>query len=188
MNFVCASSRARLALSSAFCSSTALDRRPAASTNSFFMRTASSQRDTRSVRFLICPCQYVCCSSCTHMSSRFISLSASIRATFAASANLNSERRRNLSCSMFSTLAGPAAISVSALLEVFLNQGRLLSQEAHVLVRGFHEVGKHLHSLLEGFRELPLLLVAPRGFQAAQAAVQARDQALKLVVEAIQVG
>ena len=75
----------------------------------------------------------------------------------------------------------------STLLEIFLDQIGLLGQKGDVLGRGFEEIGENFNSLLEGFGEFALLLVTPGGFEAAQATVQAGDQRLHLVVEAVEV-
>src|SRR5258707_4750219 len=68
------------------------------------------------------------------------------------------------------------------LLQILLNQRRLLPEERNVLLGGFQEIGEHFGSRGEGLHELALLLVAPGGFEAGQLAVQTRHERLQLLV------
>src|SRR5262249_27753372 len=49
------------------------------------------------------------------------------------------------------------------------------------------EPAEDLHGLFKGLGELALLLVAPRPFEAAQAAVQAGEEGREFVVESVEV-
>src|SRR6186713_2229429 len=115
-----------------------------------------------------------------------MSASASVSAALAASANLKSARLKFAIASMDATLASDNRQS-SSLLQIVLDQRRLLPQELHVLVRRFEEISQPLGGLLEGFGELSLLLVTPGLLERAHLAMQAGDEALQLVVEAIEV-
>src|SRR5687767_2020937 len=63
---------------------------------------------------------------------------------------------------------------------------RLLAEEHHVLPRGVEEGAVGLAGRLERLGELPLLLVAPGALQAPQARVESGEEAVKLVVEAVE--
>jgi hypothetical protein len=74
------------------------------------------------------------------------------------------------------------------LLEILFDQRRLFAEKLHVLMRCFEKAAKGSHRLLERLGKFALFLVSPGGFQPAQAAIQALDQGLKVVIESIEIG
>src|SRR3954469_25857625 len=78
--------------------------------------------------------------------------------------------------------------AISSLLQILLDQRRLLRQELNVRVRVFQERPEPLSRLLERLGEFSLLLIAPRLLQCAHLAVQPRHESLKLVIEPVEVG
>src|SRR5262245_6056120 len=112
---------------------------------------------------------------------RTISDSESSIARCAPSANLISAIRNCFSASIDSTRASGIH---SPLLEILFHERRLLPEEQDVLLRCFQEVPQCPDGLLEGFRKLLLLLIAPGGLQPLHLGMQAGDKPLEIVVEA----